>query len=409
MIGSRRALSLPSRCLGPVALGVLVLVFLLPAGTGSAQAPQPATPPVSDWDVFAQKGCARCHRIRGLGDGTVGPDLGRLESGAGFIEIAAAMWNHLAEMRAQMRKHRVEWPRFTPQEFSNLIEFVFTAQLHDVARDPVEGQRVFVARGCDRCHPANDTGERAVPRLAELGRSTSSLLMAAAMWNHVSQMGDAMDAAGVTRTPFAGTELQGIVAYIRTAGRDPRGESAPLVVGVPDRGQRLFVDKGCAGCHAVDGKGSGPGPSIGPRSPRAAVTDLPVVLWNHRDVARTRRLPRLTGQDMADITAYLHASYYFDPPQGDARRGRRRLEDKGCLGCHSIYGIGVKSAPDFATSNVVSSKLGQLTAMWNHGPYMENEAKRRGMTLPTLTAQELSDITTYLAGLGISPGGRRPR
>jgi mono/diheme cytochrome c family protein len=216
-----------------------------------------------------------------------------------------------------------------------------------------------------------------------------------------------MDAT-VTRLPFAGTELQDIVAYIRTASRASRGEP-PLVVGVPDRGQRLFVDKGCAACHAVDGRGSGPGPSIGPRSPRAAVTDLPVVLWNHRDAARARRLPRLTGQDMADITAYLHAAYYFDPPPGDARQGRRRLEDKGCLGCHSIYGIGVKSAPDFASSNVMSSKLGQLTAMWNHGPYMENDARRRGMTLPRLTAQELSDITTYLAGLAVGPGGRKPR
>lgn len=407
MTGARRALSFRSRRLGTVSrLGMLVLLLLLPGSSGAAQAAPPATPPISDWDVFARKGCATCHRIRGIGDGTIGPDLGRIDSGTGFIDIAAAMWNHLAEMRVQMRKHRVEWPRFTPQEFSNLIEFVFMAQLRDIARDPVEGQRVFVAKGCDRCHTASDTGERAAPRLAELRRSTSSVLMAASMWNHVSQMGDAMDAAGVTRTPFAGTELQDIVAYIRTAGRDARGESAPLVVGVPDRGKRLFVDKGCAGCHAVEDKGSGPGRSIGPRAPRATVTDLPVVLWNHRVAARTRRLPSLTGQDMADITAYLHASYYFDPPPGDARRGRRRLEDKGCLGCHSIYGRGGNSAPDFATSNVVSSKLGQLTAMWNHAPYMENEAKRRGMTLPTLTGQELSDITTYLARLGSGPKPR---
>lgn len=407
MTGARRVLNLRSPRLGTVSrLGMLVFLLLLPGSIGSAQLAPPATPPVADWDVFARKGCARCHRIRGIGDGTIGPDLGRISSGAGFIEIAAAMWNHVAEMRVQMRKHRVEWPRFTPQEFSNLIEFVFTAQIHDIARDPVEGQRVFVSKGCDRCHPTSDIGERAAPRLAELRRATSSVLMAAAMWNHVSQMGDAMDAAGVARSPFAGSELQDVVAYIRTVGHDPRGESVPLVVGVPDRGQRLFVDKSCAGCHAVEGQGSGSGPSIGPRAPRATVTDLPVVLWNHRVAARTLRLPRLTGQDMADITAYLHASYYFDPPPGDARRGRRRLEDKGCLGCHSIYGKGGTAAPDLATSNVVSSKLGQLTAMWNHAPYMENEAKRRAMMLPTLTGQELSDITTYLAGLG---RGSRPR
>lgn len=407
MTATQRARSRCTRRLATVRrVAVLLLVLLLPAASGSAQSAPPATPPVADWDVFAEKGCTRCHRIRGLGDGTIGPDLGRIGLQSGFVEIAAAMWNHVAEMRVRMREHRVEWPRFTPQEFSKLIEFLFAAQVDDLARDPVEGQRLFAARGCDRCHATADTGERAAPRLAELRRSTSSVLMAAAMWNHVSRMGGAMDAAGVPRSPFTGTELQDIVAYIRTQGREPRGESVPLVVGVPDRGERLFVDKGCAGCHAVESRGSGPGPRIGPRAPRATVTDLPVFLWNHRAVAAVRRLPGLTGQDMADITAYLHASYYFDPPQGDARRGRRLLEAKGCLGCHSIYGQGGSSAPDFASSNVVGSKLGQLTAMWNHAPYMENEAKRRAMTLPTLTGQELSDISTYLAGLGSGPRSR---
>jgi cytochrome c2 len=394
-----------SRRAGTVShLVLVVLVLLLPVTSGADTAP-PAAPPVSDWDVFARKGCARCHRIRGIGEGTIGPDLGRIDSGTGFIEIAAVMWNHMSAMRAQMRTHGMEWPRFTPQEFSNLVEFVFTAQLHDIARDPVAGKRVFASKGCDRCHPTSHAGERAGPRLSELPRSTSSVLMAAAMWNHVSQMGDALDAAGVTRRPFAGTELQDIVAYIRTAGREPQGMPAPPVVGVPDRGKRRFVDKGCAGCHAVDGKGAAPGRRIGPRAPRATVTDLPAVLWNHRAAVRRLHLPGLAGQDMADITAYLHASYYFDPPPGDARRGRRRLEDKGCLGCHSIYGKGGNAAPDFARSNVVGSKLGQLTAMWNHGPYMENAAKRRATRLPRLTGQELSDITTYLAGLG---SGVRP-
>jgi cytochrome c2 len=407
MIAIQRARSRCTRRLETAGrVATVLLVLLLPAAARSAESAPPATPPVADWDVFAEKGCARCHRVRGNGDGTIGPDLGHIGLQSGFVEIAAAMWNHVAEMRVRMREHRVEWPRFTPQEFSKLIEFLFTAQVTDIARDPVEGQRLFAARGCDRCHVTADTGERVAPPLAELRRSTSSVLMAAAMWNHVSRMGAAMDAAGVPRSPFAGTEVQDIVAYIRAQGRDPRGESVPLVVGVPDRGERLFVEKGCAGCHPVDGKGSGPGPRIGPRAPRARVTDLPVVLWNHRTVAGILRLPGLTGQDMADITAYLHASYYFDPPQGDARRGRRLLEAKGCLGCHSIYGQGGSVAPDFASSNVVGSKLGQMTAMWNHAPYMDSDARRRAMTLPTLTAQELSDITTYLAGLGRGPRSR---
>jgi mono/diheme cytochrome c family protein len=386
-------------------VALLVFWLLVPAALASAQSPRPAAAPpqVSDWDVFARKGCARCHRIRGLGEGTVGPDLGRISSGTGFVEIAAAMWNHVAEMRAEMLKHLVEWPRFTPQEYSNLIEFLFAAQVNDIARDPVEGRRLFGARGCGRCHATSGSGAGAGPPLTELWRASSSVLMAAAMWNHVVRLGDALHAAGVGHKPFARAELQDIVAYIRTAGQDPRGVLAPLVVGVPDRGQQLFAARGCEGCHALPGKGSGTAPGIGPRRPRASVTDLPAVLWNHRAAARPLRLPALTGQDMADITAFLHASYYFDPPQGSPQRGRRQLEVKGCLGCHAIDGQGGKAGPDLARSNVVSSKVGQLTAMWNHAPYMENEESRRTMRLPTLTGQELSDITTYLAALGGGP------
>lgn len=45
-------------------------------------------------------------------------------------------------------------------------------------------------------------------------------------------------------------------------------------------------------------------------------------------------------------------------------------------------------------------------AVWNHARIMDNAAKRRGMELPRLTAQDLSDITTYLAGLGSGPRSR---
>jgi mono/diheme cytochrome c family protein len=378
---------------GPV---VFLLFLLLPGTAGSAS----STTPVPDWDVFAAKGCAQCHRIRGFGDGSSASDLGTMRSGTGFVEIVAAMWNHLAEMRAAMRAQQMPWPRFTPQEFSNLVEFLFAAQQVDIARDPVEGERVFAAKGCERCHATSGSGEQGAPPVPELRRSTSSVLMAAAMWNHVVRPADSRNAAGVSGRAMATAELQDIVAYIRAAGQDVRGESVPLVVGVPDRGKRLFAARGCAGCHGAKGSS---GPVLVPRGPRASVTALPAILWNHRLVVRRVALSRVSGQDMADITSHLHASYYFDPFQGDVRRGRRHLTDKGCLKCHALHGTGATAAPDFSRSNVVSSKLGQLTSMWNHGRYMETEARRRGITWPKLTAEELSDITAYLAVLGRAP------
>jgi len=397
---------------------VFVLLLLLPGVSGWAQSapPQPAasaTP--ADWEVFAREGCATCHRVRGMGDGAGGPDLGRLRSGTGFFEIAAAMWNHLSRMRLQARKQGVEWPVLTPQGLSNVIALVFTAQPQNNHGDPVAGERLFVSKGCERCHPARGTNGAAGPPLADLKRSSSPVLLAAVMWNHGAEMAEATGAANGEGAAFAGTELPDIVAYILAAGRHPRGEAAPRVFGVAERGTQLFGEKGCARCHNVGDNGSGRGPSFGPRASRGTVAELAGRLWNHHPVLRadltTRgvRVHRLTGQEMADITAYLHASFYFDRVQGDGRRGERRIQDKGCLRCHSIYNKGGRLAPDFAKSNVISSQVGQLSAMWNHGRQMENLAKRKALVLPRLTAQELSDITSYLAGLGTGAPVGPPR
>jgi Cytochrome c len=89
----------------------------------------------------------------------------------------------------------------------------------------------------------------------------------------------------------------------------------------------------------------------------------------------------------------------FDAYQGSVAQGRHLVRDKGCLRCHAVYKQGGETAPDLATSNMVSTPAGQVAAMWNHGRQMENKARRLDMLLPTLSARELADITRYLAGL----------
>ena len=398
----------------------VVLLLILPGASAWAQSAA-SGPAVSasaapaEWDVFANNGCATCHRVRGIGDGAPGPDLGNLRSGTGFFEIAAAMWNHLLRMRETARVKGAEWPVLTPQELSNVIGLVFTAQRQNNRGDAVVGERLFVSKGCERCHSASGTNGPIGPPLEKLKSAGSPMLLAATMWNHGARTAEATGAAGVKNATFAGTEMADIVAYLLAAGRDPRDEQAPTVLGLAERGTRLFDEKGCAKCHKVGDKGSGRGPSFGPRASGMTVTEFAGRLWNHAPTLRTDLTtrgvpaPRLTGQEMADITAYLHASFFFDRVQGDGRRGERRVQDKGCLRCHSIYNKGGRLAPDFARSNVVSTQAGQVSAMWNHGRQMENLAKRKAFVLPKLTAQELSDITRYLAGLGSGAPVGSPR
>jgi mono/diheme cytochrome c family protein len=181
------------------------------------------------------------------------------------------------------------------------------------------------------------------------------------MWNHSARMDQAMQAAGVADFTVGDTELPDIVAY---SPRPAAGRATPQRRSWPasERGKQIFADKGCARCHAISGKASRLGPSLGPRATRPSLVELAGRMSKH------------------------------GPPSGPAWRRSGSRPKGGSL------------APDLANANVVRSQIGHLAAMWNHGRYMENTARRQDIPLPTLTARELADITRYLSGLG----GRGP-
>lgn len=203
------------------------------------------------------------------------------------------------------------------------------------------------------------------------------------------------------------------MAHIVSSAQDPGGESARVVPGTPERGERIFADRGCGTCHPAGGEKSPTAPRLATQAHHVSASEFAGLMWNHGArtwAAMSQRgltVPRLTGQDMADVTAYLYTAYYFESADGRAGRGRELLRTKGCLACHSIYRKGGNIASDLAIDNVVSTRAGQVAAMWNHGRYMETKARRQSTPLPLLTGQELADIATYLAGLGSGPPKRQ--
>lgn len=106
------------------------LVLLLSLTTPPARAqPQPSQPFAPDWamfaggKVFAEKGCGKCHALRGFGGG-VGPDLGRIQTGKSFFELGAAMWNHSRYMEAEARRQEIAWPVLTGQELADVARYL---------------------------------------------------------------------------------------------------------------------------------------------------------------------------------------------------------------------------------------------------------------------------------------------
>ncbi len=394
------------------ACGLAALTMLLPT---AARPQAPGSVPaewttVPGWNVFVDKGCGTCHRVRGVGDGTIGPDLAGLRASRSLFDLGAAMWNHLSQMGAAMRDTGTQPPRLTPLEFSSLAAFLFTTQYDGTSGDPVKGSRLFTAKSCAQCHAVGGRGGSVGPPLDGLKPSSSPVLMAAAMWNHGPRMAEAMNARGLTWPTFRGTELADLAAYIATGAQDRGGGTAPVVPGTPERGEQLFVDRGCAACHPVGaGTGPTPAPRLATQAHRVSAGEFAGLMWNHgaRMWAAMRQrgltVPLLTGQEMADITAYLYTAYYFESAAGRAGRGRELIRQKGCLGCHTIYRKGGNGATDLAIDNVVSTPAGQVAAIWNHARYMQTAGRRQATTLPPLTGQELADISAYLAGLGSGP------
>jgi len=118
--------------------------------------------------------------------------------------------------------------------------------------------------------------------------------------------------------------------------------------------------------------------------------------WGRKE--RCIEPPKLSGQDTADILAYLYTAHYFDP-RASARRGANLVQDRGCTGCHAVRGKGGRAAADFATSTVVGTPASVVASMWNDGPRMEAAVPKQGVALPSLSGQELADISAFLNSL----------
>ena len=353
--------------------------------------------------VFTQKGCGLCHAIRGLGP-SAGPELARIERRS-FFDIGAAMSNHL-------RGVSVPKPTLSADEVTSLVAFLFTLQYHDQPGDAKAGEQAFTAKGCIQCHEVGGQGGRRGPSLDFLKGANSPVLVAVALWNHGPQMAAVAAARGIPRPTFTGQELGDIVAFIGAAAKEGSGEPTSIQPGVPENGQKLFKTRQCRECHSVGGQGGHVGPELGkPGRHHVSLTEFAALMWNHgpqmwaRMKERGIQVPRLTGQEMADLVAYLYVSHYFDQAVSPGR-GRQVLQDKGCLTCHAASGQGARTAADLATYRGARSGSALIAALWNHPRYLPKE--KREVPWPLLTGQDLADMAAFLGALP-RPDGAAPR
>lgn len=193
------------------------------------------------------------------------------------------------------------------------------------------------------------------------------------------------------------------------------------------RGEKLFVDLGCHGCHLAEGyeelaKEHGVA-AVGPSLRRIAAKDDPgwLVRWvknPHEFRPRTRMPSFMLGDDEAvQIVAYLLSASRepsaqwlaeggpaIEPGGPLAERGKALVDSIGCRACHALspdevagqVGANKDIAPNL--SNIAEKTHGLWIYNWIKNPRRFSEVAR--MPSLRLTDDEARSITAYLLTLG---------
>ena len=264
--------------------------------------------------------------------------------------------------------------------------------------DPIEGGRLFTEKGCPRCHSVYGVGGVTGPDLGR-GRLNRPLLeIAGAMWNHSPGMEHFFQERRIARPIFKPSEMASLLTFLYYLGSlDPPGDAAV--------GARLFRQKGCQTCHSVGGTGGRVGPALDKYSSYASPLYLTASLWNRgkamAEEMQARGVPRPTfeGNDIPALLAHIRnegrtGERVYVPP-GNPKRGAALFTAKHCVECHSVRGHGGKVGPDLGLQ-LKGSLMRIAGSMWNHGPNMWAKMAERGIAIPTLKTEEMSDLISYL-------------
>jgi mono/diheme cytochrome c family protein len=271
--------------------------------------------------------------------------------------------------------------------------------------DASVGASLFREQGCSRCHSLGGGGAGLAPDLANLRLDGSVLDLAGTFWNHAPVMRERMQDRGLTRPDLTPSEMSTLIAWLGAYRHYNRAVREPPD---PALGRRVFVTKGCAGCHERRGAAAPAGPDLTSYRGRSPVF-FAEAMWNHLPEmasaleANGGAWPTFQDREMADLAAYLQVglalagpdSSRFEP--GSPREGEALFAAKGCINCHTVAGRGGQDGLELAEPLVRVRSVAEIAGvMWNHSVDMRPEYERRNLSHPRFLGGEMADLLAYL-------------
>ena len=267
---------------------------------------------------------------------------------------------------------------------------------------PAKGARLFVSKGCVRCHAFKGEGGKIGPDFGRVELGDTQLDLAAKLWNHIPSMIAGMERARIMKPGISGQEFTEITAYLYFL----RFFDEP---GNPTRGRTEFDEKSCSACHPPSGRGREGEPGLDQFPQSISPVFLSQAIWNHGPVMIARMVklgikwPEFEGTEMMDLLEYVRANAkgtkeaaYITP--GNPEEGRRLFDSKGCIRCHAIRGIGGKGGGDLGKkARAFYKSLTQIaSSLWNKGPTVLARMAQNGSGIPKFTPREMADLLAYL-------------
>ena len=264
-------------------------------------------------NLFEQRACTRCHQLGGRG-GTAGPRLDELRPYMSSFFLAQALWNHGPTMATKMEELKVIRPRFEDDDAAHLVAFLRSdapgaAPLelaYAQAGNPRTGKTLFQEKGCIKCHAIGGTGGTVGPDLGQPRPQLHVAQMVGALWNHGPTMWAKMKDLGVPFPKLTDTEMSDLFAYLYYV--QYMGQSGNVA-----RGNDLFREKSCSGCHAAGGEGSKVGPDLAVPDAVRSPLHWASAMWNHapemgKKIIETHSSwPRFDDDQMRDLVEFLRS------------------------------------------------------------------------------------------------------
>lgn len=266
---------------------------------------KPGDPEEGEKVLFREK-CVICHRV-----GKVG--IVRVKSLDEFMQyrspafFVARFWNAGKEVAEARRAQGLKPIGFRDNDLLDIIAYIKRSALEEIGGskislpppNPRRGRRLFSEKGCATCHPHAGT-----PRETYAGVAVGSFTqIAQRMFNHT--MWNNPDRPEMPMTPQEMSDLVSYLYFLSYAG----------IQGTPENGERLFFEKKCATCHAINGKGATTAPDLGSSSDLKSPMDLLTGMWNSAPEKMQKEMveagvawPQFGGNELDDLFAYIFSS-----------------------------------------------------------------------------------------------------